>query len=183
MGWDTADLERDAMDQGFRGCILPVAGLVKTQAGHQCELKQNRQCFSFDMLSDGWHHLTAVGAPHSYGQYKTEYFINGSSIGHVDHGQSELNLDGSELPMREVTGLGASHPLCCLGNVNFMHFDVDEDGESTGDGQVCRNQPWGHMADLRVFYRALNHDEIHELSLYYDLEAGCHHNRRFGTTG
>eukprot|EP00928_Gymnodinium_smaydae_P090608 TRINITY_DN74393_c0_g1_i1.p1 TRINITY_DN74393_c0_g1~~TRINITY_DN74393_c0_g1_i1.p1 ORF type:complete len:311 (+),score=24.50 TRINITY_DN74393_c0_g1_i1:239-1171(+) len=99
-----------------------------------------RHCgYSFLGLRPGWHHLAAVGRK---ADNTTCYYIDGRPVGSA---------------LACIVG----RPLCCIGNVSFS---------AVIDGQESRaqNQPWGSIADFRVYHKALTCDHIATLALLYD---------------
>ena len=52
-------------------------------------------------------------------------------------------------------------PICCIGNVCFR-------AAVSGEEDLAMNQPWGYIADLRVYHRALGRAEVLSLARLYD---------------
>ena len=61
--------------------------------------------------------------------------------------------------------LGATKPLTCVGNVSFAP-DVDESIHL----ETVRNQPWGAVADFRVYHRELKPHEIGDIAKVYNVD-------------
>ena len=100
--------------------------------------------FSFKHISNGWHHIAAVGSKWRLGMGWNAQPCNGN-------GSTRYYMDGEHVgsvPYNLTTGVQY------IGNVSGSHVDnnYSEEGIPT--------QPWGIIADFRIYRRGLSEKEI-----------------------
>mmetsp|Transcript_24663 Transcript_24663/g.79660 ORF Transcript_24663/g.79660 Transcript_24663/m.79660 type:complete len:337 (-) Transcript_24663:172-1182(-) len=120
------------------GCLLSTWHEERGIQGKQCESDGEYWHFegadaSLKSVPDGWHHVTIVGD-----QDALEFYVDGTLAGSMETGVEFAQAWSSD----------ESWTMNTIGNI----FD----GDSINEGA----EPWGALADLRVFNRKLSAAEI-----------------------
>jgi len=95
--------------------------------------------YSFQNISDGWHHVAAVGSKWRLGMDWNAKAENGN-------GSTRYYVDGT---LTGAIPFNLTTEIQFIGNVAGYDFEEEE-----------RTQPWGKVADFRMFRRALSSEEI-----------------------
>ena len=121
------------------GCLLSTWHEERGIQGKQCESDGEYWHFegsdaSLKSVSDGWHHVTIVGD-----QDALEFYVDGTLAGSIETGDEFAQAWSGDV----------SWMITTIGNI-FSEADSINKGA----------EPWGALADLRVFNRKLSATEI-----------------------
>ena len=147
---------------------LPETGewntLTRSESGHHILVKNGKQLgvflknniqgenffdcgFNLDLLSSGWHHLTAVGKGDT-----TLFYIDGQKVGDT---KAKALADAEENLKKTPNDAAAKQKLEAIKKATLKVADVVRTiGNSTG------GQPFGKLSEFRIWGVALSDDEI-----------------------